>query len=282
MPLIGDIDGDGKGDLIVWRPGTATFYWLTSSSGYSTSAAGSRQWGDVDQPDVPLVGDIDGDGKADLIVWRRGTGTFYWLTSSSGYSYRVAQGSKQWGGTVNGVPDVPLLKDADGDGKADLFYWRPGTATFHWLTSSSGYSTNAAGSRQWGDFEQPDVPLLGDIDGDGKADLFVWRRGTGTFYWLTSSSGYSYAMAQGSKQWGGVVNGVPDVPLRGDIDGDSKADLIFARPATDEFQWVTSSSGYSSAAAGAYYPGVVAPRPIKRRWSAPARIRPSRCRRRPA
>ena len=167
---------------------------------------------------------------------------------------RLAKGQKQWGGIVNGVPDVPLLSDADGDGKADLFYYRPGTATFYWLTSSTGYSADTARSRPWGDFEQPDVPLLGDVDGDRKADLFVWRQGDGRFYWLTSSTGYSYSIGQGQKQWGGMVNGVPDVPRLGDIDGDGKADLIFARPTTGDFHWVTSSSGYSSTAAGAYYP----------------------------
>ena len=203
VPLIADMDGDGRGDLIVYRPGTATFYWLTSSTAYSSSAARSKQWGDYQQRDVPLVGDIDGDGKADLAVWRRGNGTFYWLTSSSGYSSsRKSQHLKQWGGVVNGVPDVPLLKDGDGDGKADLFYWRPGTATFYWLTSSSGYSTKAARSRQWGDFEQPDVPLLNDIDGDRKADLFVWRQGNGIFYWLTSSTEYSYAIGPGRRSNG--------------------------------------------------------------------------------
>ena len=50
------------------------------------------------------------------------------------------------------------------------------------------------------------------------------------------------------------MNGIPDVPLLGDIDGDGNADLIIARPATGEFHWVTSTSGYSYAAAGAYYP----------------------------
>lgn len=252
VPLIADIDGDRKGDLIVWRPSTATFHWLTSSGGYSTSSAGSRQWGAVGQSDVPMVSDIDGDGRADLIIWRRGTGTFYWLTSSSGYSY-TAQGSRQWGGVANGVTDVPLLKDADGDGRADLFYWRPKTATFHWLTSSTSYNRNAARSRQWGAGDQPDVPLLGDIDGDGKADLIVWRQGTGTFYWLTSSSGYSYT-TQGAKKWGGMVNGIPDVPLTSDIDGDGRDDLIVASRATSEFRSVISSTGYSTASAGAYYP----------------------------
>jgi CSLREA domain-containing protein len=130
-----DVDGDGLADLIVWRAPVGTWYWLNSSTGYSYASALSKQWGSQAAGDVPFVGDIDGDGIADLIVWRSSTGTWYWLTSSTNYNYASA-GSKQWGNL--GLGDVPKIADMDGDGKADLVVWRASTGTWYWLTSSSG------------------------------------------------------------------------------------------------------------------------------------------------
>ena len=243
-PFVGDFDGDSRGDLIVWRPNTGTWYALLSSGGYDPSGARlALQWGDQTLGDVPLLADIDGDGRSDVIVWRASTGTWFWLTSSSGYSSALA-GTMQWGNASLG--DVPLAGDVDGDGKADLIVWRASTGTWYWLTSASGYQYALAGQRQWGNGLLGDAPILGDIDGDGKVDLTVWRASTGTWYWLTSSTGY---VAAGSVQWGSAA--YLDSRFLRDIDGDGRADFIVWRPGNGTWYWLTSSSGYDYASAGA-------------------------------
>ena len=62
--------------MILWRPTTGTWYWLTSSTNYAYASAGAKQWGNSSLGDVPMIGDVDGDGRADLLIWRQSTGTW--------------------------------------------------------------------------------------------------------------------------------------------------------------------------------------------------------------
>ena len=207
VPLVADLDGDGRADLIVWRPSIGMWFWLKSASEYDYGQQQQFQWGDGSYGDVPMAADLDADGIADLMVWRASTGTWHWVTSSTGYSIG-AQQARQWGAAALG--DVPLLRDLDGDRRPDLVVWRPSTGTWFWLPSAAGYEYGAAQSVQWGSGEAGDVPLLPDLDGDGRADLVVWRASTGTWYWLPSSSGYAYGTAR-SRMWG--APGSRDIPV---------------------------------------------------------------------
>jgi len=239
VAMTGDMDGDGIADLVVYRGTTGEWFWLSSSTGYSYQAAMGVQFGVPALGDVPVLADFDGDGRADLGVWRASTGTWYWITSSSGYSVNSIHGV-QWG--VSALGDTPFTADMDGDGKADLVVYRGSTGEWFWLSSSTGYSYDGAHGVLWGAPSLGDVPLLGDIDGDGKADFVVWRASTGGWFWLTSGTGYTYVPSFNAL-FGSPLPVVGDKPLLADIDGDGKADLVIYRASTGEWYWLGSATG---------------------------------------
>jgi uncharacterized repeat protein (TIGR03803 family) len=248
MSLNADFDGDGKADLVVYRPNNGGWFIRYSTSHYNYADAGSFEWGVPG--DAPLVADFDGDRHSDLVVWRPTNGTWYVRYSSSGYSY-ANWTSYQWG-----LPsDTPVAADLDGDGRTDLVVWRPADGTWYVRYSSSNYSYASSTSYQWG--LPGDTPLVADVDGDRKSDLVLWRPTTGIWYVRYSSSNYSY-MDWRSYQWG--VLG--DTPIAADLDGDGKSDLVVWRPTTGTWYVRYSSSNYSYADWTSYQWGVVADTPI--------------------
>ncbi|HTY62658.1 MAG TPA: FG-GAP-like repeat-containing protein, partial [Acidobacteriota bacterium] len=78
---------------------------------------------------MPSSSDVDGDGKADVAVWRPSNGLWFILPSGSPGTYLV----QQWGQ----LQDILVPGDYDGDGNADVAVWRPSNGVWFILPSGS-------------------------------------------------------------------------------------------------------------------------------------------------
>jgi hypothetical protein len=207
-----DYDGDGKADLVVYRPTENNWYVHPSKGGADMVA----NWGYPSDRMVP--GDYDGDGKTDFAVWRPSEGNWYVIGSS------VSIPTAQWGVST----DLPVPGDYDGDGKQDFAVFRPSEGNWYVWSSKAG----SAIVKQFG--YQSDHPVPGDYDGDGKTDYAYFRPSTGQWHILSSRTG-----TESITDWGDGN----DTMVPADYDGDGKTDIALFRPYEGNWYVIPSKTG---------------------------------------
>ena len=160
--------------------------------------------------------DYDGDGKADVSVYRASNN--YWYLSRSSDSQFTYQ-------PFGSPGDIPTPADYDSDGKTDLGIFRPSTGDWWYLSSITGVFKG----QHWG--SNGDIPRPSDFNGDGRADFIVYKPSVNYWYGLSSASG------QTSTRYFGAAG---DKPVIGDFDGDGKSDAAIFRPSTGTFWYMSS------------------------------------------
>lgn len=215
-----DYDGDGLTDHAVWRAENGNWYIRQSSNGKYLFA----NWGTkINVPggsifDEPTPADYDGDGLADIAVWRASTGIWYVLKSSENFNVNKAQ-YFSWGK----LGDIAVPADYDGDGKADFAVFR--YTENRWYIFQS--LTQTMRVSQFGNAGY-DLLVPADYTGDGKTDIAVYRRGI--WYFQRSEDGQSDYFQFGAPN---------DIPVPADYDNDGETDFAVYRNGT---WFITESS----------------------------------------
>jgi murein DD-endopeptidase MepM/ murein hydrolase activator NlpD len=165
----------------------------------------------------PTRFDFDGDGKADVSVFRPDNGAWYLQQSTNGFT----------GLQLGLATDKLVPADYDGDGKTDVAVYRSGT--WYLQRSSVGFTSVAFG-------DESDIPQPADFDGDGRAELAVWRPSNGTWYVLNLVNNQFNAFQFGAGE---------DKPVAADYDGDGKADYAVFRPSNGVWYLQRSTAGFT-------------------------------------
>ena len=202
--VLGDFNGDGKAEpAMAYDKGDGTmriYRWLSDGIGFNrTDDYDSGSFSLAAVGDRMVAGDIDGDGKDDIVMaYQKSDGTFAYYTWKNGNSAASVWYTSGAFGLGN-VAGRLVLGDFNGDGKAEpAMAYDLGNGTmkiYRWL--SDGTSFNRTDDYTSGAFTLSAVSdrmAAGDIDGDGKADIVMaYQKSDGTFAYYTWKNGNSAA-----------------------------------------------------------------------------------------
>jgi len=226
-----DIDGDGKLDLVVGCAGngltnTGSIVVMRNTStgaGVFTFVASSAYAANINTPYAVKVADFDSDGKLDIVASNyiaAGYVSVYKNASTSG-SITLTPVNTYTAGTQPGFLDVG---DIDGDGKMDIVVSNYGSANASIFRNTTTSTISFAAAVNFTTGTNPSGCSLTDFDGDGKLDLALVNRTSGTlaFYKNTSTIGTISSAPVVTY----ATNNSPTGLITADIDGDLKSEVL--------------------------------------------------------
>ena len=200
--IIADVDGDDSLEVLVFQLG----YWDKLYVLRGRDGSVERRLDFKGTPSHPLVGDIDGDGKAEVVVRLQDRDT---LLVYNGEDFSLLW---EWHRNGDTIKTPPAAGDVDGDGDMDIVFG---------LSDSVVAIDGRTGALLWsaptlyGD--NPSSVAISDVDGDGDNDVVE----AGNFAVM------AFDGADGSEIWSYIL----DIPVAyllsvHDLDGDSVPEVL--------------------------------------------------------
>ncbi len=200
------------------------------------SFAAQRTFAVGNQPYSVAVGDLTGDGKPDLVIANRGSGTVSVLLNTTPSGATTPSFAPQQTFAVVGDPQSVVVADFNGDGKPDIAVANNGPNVISVLlnTTPKGATTvSFAPQRTFAANGNPNSIAVGDFNGDGKLDLAVANGangggGSATVSVLLNTTPTGSTIPSFAPQQTFGTAATAEFIAVGDFNGDGKPDIAVA------------------------------------------------------
>ncbi len=228
---------DGAGNAQVPRTSAAFRASLPANYWHSPVSAGPTGSG----PWSVAIGDLSGDGRADIVTANVSSGDVTVLAQNNDGSFAASTAGSTGAGSH---PDSVAIGDLNGDGRPDIAVANSGLHTVTVLTQGSGGSYTASTAGNTG--STPSSVVIGDLNGDGRPDLATANRYANNVTVLTQNSGGTF-----TAQTAGSTGDQPLSVAIGDLNGDGRPDLVTANNSSNHVTVLTQNNDGSFTASTA-------------------------------
>ncbi len=229
----GDVDGDGRDEVAIASNavvGARVLLLDDAAAGFAPLTTFGTSWGAGSYATSVALGDVDGDGRDEIGLTRAtSVNERVILFDDADADYAVLQTwGEEWPASVHGV--AIAFGDTDGDDKAEVVVAHNGTSgprAYAYDDAGADFAFLWDAGGDWGVSAAATAVALGDVDGDGAAEVGMTRRHD------SNARVFLYAGADGQQLWAtgntwGAGAWATDIAF-GNVDGDAADEIGVAR-----------------------------------------------------